>query len=121
MDDDGYFYFKSRMKELVIRGGVNIYPSEIEKFLRTHPSISDCYVIGVPDERFGEELCVWIKLKPNVTALNDADIRQFCQGNIAYFKIPKYIKFVNEFPVSATAKVQKFKMIEIMKQELNLQ
>lgn len=120
MDEDGYVYFKSRAKELVIRGGVNIYPSEIEKYLRTHPDVVDCYVVGVPDERLGEELCVWIKMKPDAKGLDHEAVREFCKGQIAHFKIPKYVKIVDAFPVSATAKIQKFKMIDQMKIELNL-
>ncbi len=112
MDEDGYVYFKTRVKELVIRGGVNIYPSEIEKFLRTHPDIVDCYVVGVPDKRFGEELCVWIKLKQGAKELDREAIKEFCKGNIAHFKIPKYVKIVDAFPVSATAKIQKFKIVD---------
>lgn len=99
---------------------MNIYPPEIEKYLRTHPSIQDCYVFGVPDERLGEELCVWIKLNPNGEPITPEDVKEFCKGNIAHFKVPKHYKFVEAFPVSATAKVQKFKMLEQMQKELNL-
>lgn len=119
MDEHGYLYFKSRAKEIVIRGGVNIYPAEVERFFRTHPNVLDCYVIGVPDKRFGEELCVWVKLKPGCE-LTEASLKEFCKDKIAYFKIPKYIKFVDSFPINATGKVQKFKMVEQMKQELKL-
>lgn len=115
----GYIYFKSRAKEVIIRGGVNIYPAEVERFLRTHPDILDCYVVGVPDERVGEEVCVWIKLKPD-TNVSIEQIKEFCKGNIAHFKIPKFVKFVDSFPINATGKVQKFKMTEQMKKELNL-
>jgi fatty-acyl-CoA synthase len=98
-----------------------LYPSEIEKFLRTHPSVLDCYVIGVPDERFGEELCAWIKLKSeDQNKISEQSIKEFCKGNIAHFKIPKHIKFVDGFPINATAKIQKFKMVEQMKKELNI-
>lgn len=121
MDEDGFLYFKSRQKEMVIRGGVNIYPPEVEKFLRTHPGILDCYVVGLPDERVGEELAVWIKRDPQAEKkITEEDMREFCKGNIAFFKVPRYVKFVDEFPVSATAKVQKFKIIDQMKKELNL-
>ena len=106
---------------MVIRGGVNIYPPEVEKFLRTHPGILDCYVVGLPDERVGEELAVWIKRDPQAEKeITEEDMREFCKGNIAFFKVPRYVKFVDEFPVSATAKVQKFKIIDQMKKELNL-
>ena len=105
----------------MIRGGINIYPAEIESFLRTHPNILDCYVIGIPDERYGEELCVWIKMRPGheKECLNTEDVKEFCKGNIAYFKVPKYVKIVEAFPISATAKIQKFKMVDQMKKELN--
>ena len=104
----------------MIRGGINIYPAEVETFLRTHPKILDCYVIGIPDERFGEELCVWIKLSVGETDMSREEVKEFCKGNIAHFKVPKYVKIVEAFPVSATAKVQKFKMIDQMKKELGL-
>jgi fatty-acyl-CoA synthase len=120
MDEQGYIYFKSRAKEIVIRGGINIYPAEIEAFLRTNPRILDCYVVGVPDERFGEELCVWIKMRPGEKEMTKEEVKEFCEGNIAYFKVPKYVKIVDAFPISATAKVQKFKMIDQMKKELGL-
>lgn len=117
MDEQGCVKFKSRAKEIIIRGGVNIYPAEIEIFMRGHPEVIDCCCVGINDERFGEEVCVWIKLKEN-SKINEKDILDFCKDKIAYFKIPKYIKFVQAFPINATGKVQKFKIVEQMKQEL---
>jgi fatty-acyl-CoA synthase len=120
MDENGYTFFKSRAKEVIIRGGVNIYPAEIESFLRTHDQIQDVYCFGFPDDRVGEEVCVWVKLKstadPNV--VTQEALTKFCENKIAYFKVPKYIKFVNAFPINQNGKVQKFKMLEQMKNEL---
>lgn len=119
MDEHKYTFYKSRIKELIIRGGTNIYPAEIEIFLRTHENVLDCYVVGLPDERLGEEICAWIKLKPN-TNVSIEDIKDFCKSQIAFYKIPKYIKFVDSFPISATGKCQKFKIQEQMCLELGL-
>jgi fatty-acyl-CoA synthase len=102
---------------MVIRGGENLYPREIEEFLYTHPKVDEVEVFGVPDEKYGEELCAWILLMHGETATED-EIRQFCKGNIAHFKIPRYIRFVDEFPMTVTGKVQKFKMREMMAEEL---
>lgn len=118
MDEEGYCYFKTRIKEMIIRGGINIYPFEIETFLRTNPEIHECYAFGVEDIRLGEEVAIWIKLKADAK-LSEEDVRSFCKGNIAHYKIPKFIKFVDSFPISATGKVQKFKMTDQMKNELN--
>lgn len=118
MDADGYTYFKTRAKELIIRGGVNIYPAEVESYIRTIPNVQDAYVFGVPDERSGEEVCAWIKLANADQKTTQETILEHCKGNIAYFKIPKYIKFVNSFPINATGKVQKFKMTQQMSEEL---
>ena len=120
MDDDGYFKITGRLKDMVIRGGENIYPAEIEKFLFTHPKIADVQVFGVPDLRFGEELLAWIVLKEGQTATED-QIRDFCQGRVSNFKIPRYVKFVSEFPMSVTGKVQRFRMQEMAVEELGLQ
>jgi fatty-acyl-CoA synthase len=103
----------------VIRGGENIYPREIEEFLYQHPKIQDVQVIGVPDARYGEEICAWIKLRESVTATPD-EILNFCHGQIAHYKIPRYIKFVDMFPMTVTGKVQKFAMREQMITELGL-
>lgn len=105
MDENGYTYFKSRAKEVIIRGGVNIYPAEIELFLRTHDLILDCYCFGFPNERVGEEVCVWVKLKPNACNVTKESLIKFCENKIAYFKVPKYIKFVDSFPVNQNGKV----------------
>ena len=107
MREDGCFHITGRLKELIIRGGENIYPREVEEFLHQHPKIADAYVVGLPDERLGEAVLAWIKLKANETA-SEQDIRDFCAGKIAHFKIPQYIRFVESFPMTVTGKVQKF-------------
>jgi fatty-acyl-CoA synthase len=101
---------------MIIRGGENIYPREIEEFLFTHPKIQDAKVIGVPDEKYGEEVCAWVQLKDGETLTED-EIRAFCKANIAYFKVPKIIRLVEGFPMTITGKVQKFRMREIMEAE----
>jgi fatty-acyl-CoA synthase len=108
-----------RIKDMVIRGGENIYPREIEEFLYTHPEIADVQVIGVPDQRYGEELMAWVVLRSGAT-LTDEEVREFCRGKIAHFKVPRYVKFVDSFPVTVTGKVQKFKMREAAIEELGL-
>ncbi len=120
LDVKGYGNVVGRIKDMVIRGGENIYPREIEEFLYRHPGILDVQVFGVPDERFGEELCAWIRLKDGVE-ISDMDIRDFCRDQIAYFKIPRYIQFVNEFPMTVTGKMQKFVMRQRMVEDLQLQ
>ncbi len=120
MDDDGYVRIVGRIKDLVIRGGENVYPREVEEFLYTHPQIADVQVIGVPDERYGEELMAWIIPRPGTT-LTDDEIRQFCDGKIARFKIPRYIKFTDGYPMTVTGKVQKYLMREQAVEELGLQ
>ena len=117
MDSDSYVRITGRIKELIIRGGENIAPKEIEDLLRTNPKIVDVYVYGMPDERLGEEVAAAIKLKPSETATND-EIRQFCDGRIARFKIPRLIRFVDSFPMTASGKVQKFKLREMHVAEL---
>ncbi|CAF0873115.1 unnamed protein product [Brachionus calyciflorus] len=119
MDEDGYIYFKSRDKEVIIRGGANLYPAEIETFLRTNPQILDAQVFGVPDERMGEEICTWIKLKPE-SKLTAEELKSFCKSKISQFKIPKYIKFVDKFPINANNKILKLSMKEQTISELNL-
>ncbi|CAN5532851.1 AMP-binding protein [soil metagenome] len=109
MADDGYVNIVGRIKDMVIRGGENVYPREIEEFLYSHPDIEDVQVIGVPDERYGEELMAWVKLRLGAD-VTDHDLRDFCQGKVAHFKVPRYFKFVDEFPLTVTGKVQKFKM-----------
>jgi fatty-acyl-CoA synthase len=120
MDDEGYVRIVGRIKDMVIRGGENIYPREIEEFLYTHPQIADVQVIGVPDERYGEELMAWVVVRPGAE-LGEAELRDFCRGRIAHFKIPRYVKFVDGFPMTVTGKVQKFKMRETAVEELGLQ
>ena len=120
LDDEDYCKITGRLKDMVIRGGENIYPREIEEFLYTHPDISDVQVIGVPDARYGEELMAWIKLKEGRTLTPD-DVKLFCKGKIAHFKIPRYIKFVDGFPMTVTGKIQKYKMREESIKELGLE
>lgn len=117
MDDEGYCAIVGRIKDLVIRGGENLFPREIEDFLYTHPDILEAQVVGVPDERYGEELCAWIKPRDGST-LSEQDIRDFCDGQISRQKIPRYIRIVEEFPMTASGKIQKFKIREMMKEEL---
>ena len=119
VDDDGYYRITGRLKDMIIRGGENVYPREIEEFLYTHPKIADVQVIGVPDERFVEEVMAWVMLKPGETADED-EIRDFCKGKIAHYKIPRYIKMTTEFPMTVTGKVQKFRMREMAIEELGL-
>jgi fatty-acyl-CoA synthase len=119
MADDGYVNIVGRIKDMVIRGGENVYPREIEEFLYTHPAVADVQVIGVPDERYGEELMAWVKLQPGASATDD-EIREFCRGKIAHFKIPRYVKFVDEFPMTVTGKVQKYLMRETSIADLGL-
>ncbi len=119
MDDDGYVRVVGRIKDMVIRGGENIYPREIEEFLYAHPSVADVQVIGVPDERYGEELMAWIIPRPEASLTEEA-VREFCQGKIARYKVPRYLKFVDSFPMTVTGKVQKFKMRETAIEELGL-
>ena len=107
MSEDGNVRITGRAKEMIIRGGENIYPREIEEFLHAHPKIADVYVVGLPDERLGERVLAWVQLKAGESA-NEDEIREFCQGKIAHFKIPEFIRFVDEFPMTVTGKVQKF-------------
>jgi fatty-acyl-CoA synthase len=117
MDEHGYCKIISRIKDMIIRGGENIYPREIEEFLLTHPDIADAYVVGVPDKKYGEEIAAWIKPKGDITS---EDITEYCKGKISHQKIPKYIKFVDEFPMTVTGKVKKFKIREMATKELGL-
>jgi fatty-acyl-CoA synthase len=119
MDEHGYVRIVGRIKDMVIRGGENVYPREIEEFLYTHPDVADVQVIGVPDERYGEELMAWVIPRPGSTVSED-DLREFCKGQIARFKIPRYVKLVDSFPMTVTGKVQKFKMREVAIEELDL-
>lgn len=119
LDENGYAVIEGRKKDMLIRGGENIYPVEIEQFLYENDKIEDAQVIGIPDERLGEEICAWIKLKGGQEA-TEQEIKDFCHGKISHFKIPKYILFVNEFPMTVTGKIQKFKMREKSLEMLNL-
>ncbi|WP_299183452.1 AMP-binding protein [uncultured Neptuniibacter sp.] len=121
MDEEGYIQIVGRIKDMVIRGGENVYPKEIEEFLYTHPSISDVQVTGVPDKKYGEELIAWVKLSPGADDITADDLKAFCKGKITHFKIPRYFKFVEEFPMTVTGKIQKFKMREISIEELGLE
>ncbi len=120
MDDEGYINIVGRIKDVVLRGGENIYPREVEEFLYTKPEIAAVQVVGVPDEKYGEELMAWIKLRPGATVLG-AELRAFCKGRIAGYKIPRYWKFVDDFPMTVTGKVQKYKMRAMAIEELGLQ
>ena len=119
IDEEGFCTIVGRIKDMVIRGGENIYPREIEEFLYSHPKVLDVQVIGIPDEKYGEELCAWIILREE-GALNEADVRAFCQGQIAHYKIPRHIRFVDSFPMTVTGKIQKFLIRKKMKEELGL-
>ncbi|OAK60679.1 AMP-binding protein [Variovorax paradoxus] len=119
MDAEGYVNIVGRIKDLVIRGGENIYPREIEEFLYRHPKVQDVQVVGLPDRKYGEELCAWIIVKPGQSA-TDEEIRDFCKGQIAHYKVPRYIHFVTEFPMTVTGKIQKFKIREAMTEQLGL-
>ena len=117
MDAEGYVNIVGRIKDLVIRGGENIYPREIEEFLYRHPAIQDVQVVGVPDPKYGEELCAWIIVKPGQMLTEEA-VRDFCQGRIAHYKVPRHIRFVDAFPMTVTGKIQKYKIRDAMKDQL---
>ena len=119
MADDGYCNIVGRIKDMVIRGGENVYPREIEEFLYGHPDVEDVQVIGVPDVKYGEELMAWVKLRPGGSATPD-ELREYCRGKIAHFKIPRYVKLVEEFPMTVTGKVRKVEMRETSISELGL-
>ena len=112
MDEDGYIDITGRIKDVIIRGGENIYPREVEEFLYTHPAIADVQIVGVPDSKYGEELMAWIIPKKG-TDLDEESVRSFCRGNISHHKIPKYITFIDEYPMTASGKIQKFKLREM--------
>ncbi|MDF1719457.1 MAG: AMP-binding protein [Minwuia sp.] len=119
IDDEGFCNITGRVKDMLIRGGENVYPREIEEFLFRHPKIADAQVFGIPDDRFGEEVCTWIVLKQGETATED-DIKAFCKGQIAHYKIPRHVRFRNELPMTVTGKPQKFRMRDAMIEELGL-
>ncbi|MBM7644562.1 fatty-acyl-CoA synthase [Scopulibacillus daqui] len=118
MDENGYCKIVGRLKDMIIRGGENIYPREIEEFLYQHPKVLDAQVVGVPDEKYGEQVMAWIKLKPGQTASAE-EIRDFCLGRIASFKVPRYIEFCEEYPMTASGKIQKYKLREFGRKLLN--
>jgi fatty-acyl-CoA synthase len=120
MRPDGYIHLTGRAKDMIIRGGENIYPREIEEFLYTHPKVAEVQVVGLPDKRLGEVVLAWIRLRP-AAAATDIEIREFCRGKIAHFKIPEHIRFVNAFPTTVTGKVQKFRIREQEIQERGLE
>jgi fatty-acyl-CoA synthase len=113
MDDEGYLNITGRIKDMVIRGGENIYPREVEEFLYTHPDILDAQVIGVPDAKYGEELMVWITLRQGAQPITAESLRDFCRGKLAHYKIPRYVHLVDEFPMTVTGKVRKVEMREL--------
>lgn len=117
MDEDGYIDITGRIKDMVIRGGENIYPREVEEFLYEHPQIQDVQVVGVPDEKYGEELMAWVILKDGETLTED-ELRAYCKGKISYHKIPKYIQFIHEYPMTASGKIQKFRLRELSQEHL---
>jgi fatty-acyl-CoA synthase len=120
MDADGYVNIVGRIKDMIIRGGENVYPREIEEFLYTHPDVSDVQVIGVPDAKYGEELMAWVKIREGASLTEDA-LKDFCRGKIAHYKVPRYIKFTDDFPMTVTGKIQKFKMRDQAVAELGLE
>jgi fatty-acyl-CoA synthase len=120
MHDDGYVEITGRIKDMVIRGGENVYPREIEEFLYTHPDIIDAQVIGVPDEKYGEELCAWIRMKDGAEPLTVEAVREYCTGKLAHYKIPRYVEIVDEFPMTVTGKVRKVEMRERTAKKLGL-
>ena len=115
MDEDGYVRITGRAKDMIIRGGENIYPREIEEFLHRHPDVQEAQIFGIPDERLGETVCAWIRT--GNAHLTEAEIRGHCRGQIAHYKIPEHIRFVQEFPMTVTGKIQKFAMREVMMAE----
>jgi fatty-acyl-CoA synthase len=120
MDEEGYVNIVGRIKDLVIRGGENVYPREVEEFLYSHPDISDVQVIGVPDERYGEELMAWVVMRPGADPLTAEAVREFCAGKLTHYKIPRYVHVVDGFPMTVTGKVRKVEMREKAVQLLDL-
>jgi fatty-acyl-CoA synthase len=117
IDAEGYCAIVGRIKDMVIRGGENVYPREVEEYLYRHPKIVDVQVFGVADARYGEELCAWVKLRPGET-MTEEEVRAFCRDQIAHYKIPRFVRFVDEFPMTVTGKMQKFLMRAAMEKEL---
>jgi fatty-acyl-CoA synthase len=119
MDANGYVKIVGRLKDMIIRGGENVYPREIEEYLFTHPDVVDAQVVGVPDARFGEQIMAWIQ-KRDGSSLSEADVIDYCKGRIAHFKVPRYVRFTIEFPMTVTGKIQKYRLREQAIQELGL-
>ena len=120
MDNEGYVNIVGRIKDMIVRGGENVYPREIEEYLMNHDCIEDVQVTGVPDPKFGEEIIAWVSLKSGAK-MNEDDIKAFCKGKIAHYKVPRYIKFTDEFPMTVTGKIQKYKMRQVSIAELGLE
>ena len=120
MDAEGYINIVGRIKDMIIRGGENVYPREIEEFLYKHPKISEAQVIGVPDPRYGEEIMAWVKVKPG-EQVTEEELKEYCKGKIAHNKIPRYLKVVDSFPMTVTGKIQKFLMRQQSTEDLGLQ
>jgi len=121
MDDEGYVNIVGRIKDMIIRGGENVYPREIEEFLYTHPDIVDVQVIGVPDAKYGEEIMAWVKLREGAEAMDAAALKSFCDGKIAHYKVPRYVHVADEFPMTVTGKIQKYLMRQASIELLGLQ
>ena len=119
LDEEGYCNIVGRVKDMIIRGGENIYPREIEEFLYRHPAVLDIAVVGVPDHRYGEEICACIRLRDGARATEE-DIREFCRGQIAHYKMPRYVRFMDSFPQTVTGKIQKYLLREQLQRELGL-
>ena len=119
MDDEGYVQIVGRIKDMIIRGGENVYPREVEEFLYTHPDIAEVQVFGVPDKKYGEQIAAWVQVREGAALTSEA-IKEFCRGQITHFKIPQYIKLVDEYPMTVTGKIQKFLMREQYSVELGL-
>jgi fatty-acyl-CoA synthase len=119
MDEDGFVNIVGRSKDMIIRGGENVYPREIEEFLYSHPAIVDVQVIGVPDPRYGEEICAWVRLRDGASLTID-ELRAFCAGRIAHYKVPRYLRVSDQFPMTVTGKVRKVEMREVSAAELGL-
>jgi fatty-acyl-CoA synthase len=119
MDEEGYLSIVGRNKDMIIRGGENVYPREIEEFLFTHPAVADVQVVGIPDDRYGEEIAAWIKCHPG-HEVSDEQLREYCKGRIAHFKVPRHFLFVEEFPMTVTGKIQKFRMRELTVERMGL-
>jgi fatty-acyl-CoA synthase len=120
MREDGYIHLTGRAKDMIIRGGENVYPREIEEFLYSHAKVAEAHVVGIPDERLGEVVVAWVRLKPAESSTEE-EMRKFCEGKIAYFKIPQYVRFVEQFPMTVTGKIQKFRIREIETKERGLE